>query len=149
MACHLFGAKPLSKPMITYRKLDPKEHNSMKYLLKFKEMHLQILSAKWLPFRLGINVLNHSVLYTYDIIFVTPGPLLKHGLTKNRAWIHWFIWDIISHPCPNFNILSPRQNGRHFAGNICKSIFLNANIWISIKISLMFVSKDQIDNIPP
>ena len=44
--------------------------------------------------------------------------------------------------------LSPRQNGRHFADDTCKRIFLNENVRISIKISLKFVPKSPIDNIP-
>ena len=48
----------------------------------------------------------------------------------------------------SFNILRPRQNGRHFAEDIFKRIFLNENIWIPIKISLKFVSKGSINNIP-
>ena len=46
------------------------------------------------------------------------------------------------------NILRPRQNGRHFTDDIFKCILMNENIWISIKISLEFVSKDPNDNIP-
>ena len=41
-----------------------------------------------------------------------------------------------------------RQNGRYFADNILNSIFLNENIWIPIKVSLKFVPKGPIDNIP-
>ena len=48
----------------------------------------------------------------------------------------------------SFNTLRPRQNGRHFPDDIFKWIFLNENIWISIKISLKFVSKGPINNIP-
>ena len=44
-----------------------------------------------------------------------------------------------------FNILRPRQNGRHFADDIFKCIFLNENIWILIKISLKFVPKGPIN----
>ena len=47
-----------------------------------------------------------------------------------------------------FNTLKPRQNGRHFPDYIFKYIFLNENIWIWIKISLKFVSKGSINNIP-
>ena len=47
-----------------------------------------------------------------------------------------------------FNTLGPRQNGRHFADDIFKCIFLNGNVWISIKISLKFVCKGPINNIP-
>ena len=46
------------------------------------------------------------------------------------------------------NTLRPRQDGRHFADDIFKCIFLNENVWIPIKISLKFVSKGPINNIP-
>ena len=44
--------------------------------------------------------------------------------------------------------LGPRQNGRHFPDDIFKYIFLNEYIWILIKISLEFVPKGSINNIP-
>ena len=47
-----------------------------------------------------------------------------------------------------FNTLRPRQNGRHFADDIFKCIFLNENVWIPNKISLKFVPKGPINNIP-
>ena len=47
-----------------------------------------------------------------------------------------------------FNTLRPRQNGRHFVDDILKWIFLNENVWILLKISLKFVPKVQINNIP-
>ena len=40
-----------------------------------------------------------------------------------------------------------RDNGRHFPDDIFKCIFLNENVLISIKISLKFVPKGQINNI--
>ena len=46
------------------------------------------------------------------------------------------------------NTLRPRQNGRHFADDIFKGIFLNKNAWIPIKISLKFVPQGPIKNIP-
>ena len=46
------------------------------------------------------------------------------------------------------NTLRQRQNGCHFADNIFKCIFLNENVWIPIKISLKFVPKGPINNIP-
>ena len=45
------------------------------------------------------------------------------------------------------NTLRSRQNGRHFADDIFKCIFLNEIIWISIKI-LKFVPRGPINNIP-
>ena len=47
-----------------------------------------------------------------------------------------------------FNTLRPRQNGRRFADDTFKGIFLNENVRISIKISLRFVPKGPINNIP-
>ena len=47
-----------------------------------------------------------------------------------------------------FNTLRPRQNGRHFADDTFKRIFLNENIRILMKISLKFIPKGPIDNIP-
>ena len=41
-----------------------------------------------------------------------------------------------------------RQNGRHFPDDIFKWIFLNENVWISIHISLKFVPRRPINNIP-
>ena len=46
------------------------------------------------------------------------------------------------------NTLKQRQNCRHFADDIFKCVFLNENVWILFKISLTFVPKLQITNIP-
>ena len=46
------------------------------------------------------------------------------------------------------NILRPKPNGRSFADDSFKWIFLNENVWISLKISLKFVPKGPINNIP-
>ena len=46
------------------------------------------------------------------------------------------------------NTLRSRQNGRHFADDIFKFIFLNENVRISIKISLKLVPRGPINNIP-
>ena len=50
--------------------------------------------------------------------------------------------------CLNFNTLRPRQNGRHFADDIFKCIFVNENVWIPIRISLKFAPMGPINNIP-
>ena len=46
------------------------------------------------------------------------------------------------------NTLRPRQNGRHFVDDTFKYIFLNENVIILVKISLKFVPKGPINNIP-
>ena len=58
-----------------------------------------------------------------------------------KSFACWIMWKIV-------NTLRPRQNGCHFADDIFKCIFLNENAWISLKISLKFVPKVQINNIP-
>ena len=60
------------------------------------------------------------------------------------AWNWCYLWNSVL----SFNTLRLRQNGLHFP-DIFKCIFLNENVWISIKISLKFVPKDPINNIPP
>ena len=62
--------------------------------------------------------LNHRHRLSYAIIFSTC-----HHLSV--TWI--------------LNTLRPTQNCRHFADDIFKYIFLNDNVWISLKISLIFV----------
>ena len=41
-----------------------------------------------------------------------------------------------------------RQNGRHFPDDIFKGFFLNQSIWSSIEVSLKFIPKCPIKNIP-
>ena len=68
-------------------------------------------------------------------------------------------WSLLSGPPQNVmscwsagpqwvNTLRPRQNGHHFADDTFKYIFLNANVMISAKISLKYVPKGPINNIP-
>ena len=46
------------------------------------------------------------------------------------------------------NTLRPRQNGRHFADDDFKRMFMNENARISVNISLKFVPKGLVNNIP-
>ena len=66
-------------------------------------------------------------------------PLLWHGSDGIGGRAQW---------CCAFNTLMYRQNGHRSAGDTFKRIFLNENVRISIKISLKFVPKDPINNIP-
>ena len=54
------------------------------------------------------------------------------------------VWGFLS----GVNTMRPRQNGRRFADDTFKCIFLNENVRISIKISLKFDPKGPINNIP-
>ena len=46
------------------------------------------------------------------------------------------------------NTLRPRQHGHHFPDYMLKCIFLNENVWISIKFSLSIIPDGPINNIP-
>ena len=48
MACRLFGANPLSEPMLEYCYFDPQEQTSVKYSSKYKTFHSQKCILKWL-----------------------------------------------------------------------------------------------------
>ena len=65
----------------------------------------------------------------------SPSRLLEWWLVVQYL-IHW-----------GLNTLRLRQNGRHFADDIFKCIFLNENVIILIKISLKFVPNGPINNI--
>ena len=68
-------------------------------------------------------------------------PACEWNMSHWRPSLGPLIW------CPIFNTLRPRQNGRHFPDDIFKCIFLNENVWISIKITLNLVPKGPISNI--
>ena len=55
--------------------------------------------------------------------------------------------DIYDHNQFGLKHIEAEKNGRHFADDVFKCIFLNENIWILLKISLKFVLKGPINNI--
>ena len=56
-------------------------------------------------------------------------------------------WRSSGSPKCLFNTLRPTQNGRPFADDIFKCIFVTENAWIPIKISLKFAPQGPINNI--
>ena len=94
---------------------------------------------------LNVTTFKYAQLKSYDtkIINSLNVTTFKHAQFKscNTKFIN-------SMNNTTFNTLRPRQNGRHFADAIFKRIFVNENIWIPIKISLKFVPKGSINNIP-
>ena len=77
------------------------------------------------------------------------GGLAKPTLKLKHGWIVTFHeCTLISLSYHVLNSLRPRQNGRNFADDTFKCIFLNENISISIKITLKFVPNGPINNIP-
>ena len=48
----------------------------------------------------------------------------------------------------HLNTLRPWQNCRYFVDDVFKRIFLTENVWISLNISLEFLAKVRMNNIP-
>ena len=68
---------------------------------------------------------------------------------SNIQYAPWNLHRVVIHVIVfSINTLRPRQNGRHFPDDIFKWIFLNENVWISINISLKFVPRGRINNMP-
>ena len=75
--------------------------------------------------------------------FCITAPLCSEvNEEMGSLYVNWYFSTI------HINTLRVRQDGGHFPDDIFKCIFLNENVWISIKISLKFVPKGPIDNIP-
>ena len=85
----------------------------------------------------------HSTGYGWTHVTFQAVQLIMLCLPCSISWFKHRIYVC----CFNFNSLRPRQNDRHFADDIFKCIFLNENLWISLKISLKFVPKVPINNI--
>ena len=85
---------------------------------------------------------------------VTVKPNAGLVVTVLKPWL-WFQRQR-NHAFPDVSLsirqsyitLRPRKNGRHFADDIFKCIFLNETVWIPIEISQKFVPKGSINNIP-
>ena len=78
--------------------------------------------------------------YWWDGVFILNQPCtLRHG---NKNTITETLYFML------FNTLRPIQNGHRFADDVFKCVFLNGNVWILLKISLKFVLKFPINNIP-
>ena len=75
---------------------------------------------------------SHRQIFQWGVRF----SIWRSGTCRFHLWGHWV------------NTLRQRQNGRHLPDDIFKCIFLNENVWISHKISLKFVPRVPINNIP-
>ena len=94
-------------------------------------------------------------IYTVRIHGSGVSPITtQFALTTERSWLILLrrkkVWIglVILFMLVSLNTLRPRQNGRHFADDTFKRIFLNENVRISLKISLKFLPRVRINNIP-
>ena len=93
------------------------------------------------PAILQVFLCHDIIFFSWDIITMTTKYQLIFMVTdgwvltckRQETWVNTF---------------RLRQNGRHFPDDIFQCIFLFENVWIWIKISLKFVPKIRINNIP-
>ena len=105
------------------------------------------------PVYISLNLL-HCIQYLLYAIWY------QIGLCHNKTWLYQSAQTIKDKLCPVYtrhichmwllilpagyesvSKLRPRQNGCHFPYKILKCIYLNENVWVSIKISLMIINR--------
>ena len=99
----------------------------------------------------------HTMLGAYIFKpYGTEDHPIQHRNTEGTSEFPCFIcyWPLLVESISGFysnrsiNTLRPRQDGRYFADDVLKYIFLNENVWISLNIPLKFVPRGPINNIP-
>ena len=90
---------------------------------------------------------------SYHRINLVNNRSLEYIRVVQYQW--WMIWCGVTTQSRDvvyiaicISTLRPKQYGRHFADDIFRCIFMNENIWFPIKMSLKFVPKGLINNIP-
>ena len=97
---------------------------------------LNFLQETW---QVALERLTTAPCFDCDISIMTSQWRYTRALRQSN---------VVMHDKNIINTLKPRQNGCHFPDDIFKCIFLDENIWMSINISLKFVPKGPIKNIP-
>ena len=92
MTCRLYGAKPLSEPMLGYYQLGPLWTNFSEILIKIQnfsltKMHMKISSAKWRPLLSRGQRVNSPVL---DAGRADVGRCSACGDPVSSQW--WWPW---------------------------------------------------------
>ena len=132
-----------------YPGADQRKHQSSASLAFVREIHRSPVNSphkgpvtrKMFPF--DDAIMRPILIQVYVAICMSPAH--NEWMTSTVGWVIFCsLSDIISW----VNTLRPRQNGRHFADDIFKWIFLNENVWIPIEISLKFAPQGPINNIP-
>ena len=107
-----------------------------------------LLTLRWHTYLKSILVEDKDpfILHGQCYVWGCLGHARSQGI--NNYGIDLVVWEYSNFSTTRVNTLRPRQNGRNFPDDIFNCIFLNENVWISNKISLKFVGKGQINNIP-
>ena len=75
MALHLFGAKPLSEPMMTYGQLEHWEEILLKYISKFKQIQGN-------AFKQVIYKIVSSLSHTQCVNVIAPSNIVANDDTR-------------------------------------------------------------------
>ena len=106
-----------------------------------------MLNSRRLLFEIKLKRLNCWLKELRMIIQISVTSMTFSN-TSSLEQSGWYIARI-NFRCKSINTLRPRQDGRHFPDDIFNWIFLNENVWISMKKNLLkFVPKGPIDKIP-
>ena len=96
---------------------------------------------------------NDSACWSSEVILISKFYLIPLAVVLSHIYIVLDTGLVMMTPWPeDMRALDPwekmTQNGRHFANDTFKRIFLNENVRISNKISPKFVPEGPINNIP-
>ena len=158
MASQITGASIVYST--AYSGANQRKHQSSASLAFVQGIHRRPVNSPhkgpvmWKVFPFDDVIMWHSFVLSAEIWkmlhhtswYVLCTPAATHSVGSCHLWL----------PCTDskalkgltLNTLRLRQNGRRFADGNFKCIFLNENIWISIKISLNYVPKGPINIIP-
>ena len=154
MAWRLIGDKPLSEPM----PIDLLMHIcgamgrwvnilSLYKMADILQTTFQMHFLQWNLLYLGKNF-NEVCFNGSNCELFVSSEMASPNMREAITWTNVYHAPYGAARQQWFNTLRPRQNGRRFADDTFKRIFLNENVRISIKISLKFVPKGPINNIP-
>ena len=120
-----------------YSGVDQRKHQSSVWLAFVRGIHRGLVNS---PYEWPVP----RKMFPFDDAIMVPPACITHSALRNIEHSgEPSLWSP-----RRFNTWRPRQNGRHFADDIFKCIFLNENIWTPVKVSLNFVPKGPINNIP-
>ena len=100
----------------------------------WKNLIVNVLSL--VSFQNLYNQIANSIMNVRTALLDHLTNVLFLGVANRSYWIN------------SISTLGSRKNGCHFPDNISTCIFLNGGICISLKISLKFVPKFRVNNIP-
>ena len=114
-------------------------HVTQQFLVKGQSHKvLQIFCPQWWNWLQTCSCPHYIITFLSLSAFCTSDWIPGRGYASSDAlWISVFV-----------DTLRPKQNSLHFPYDIFKCIYLNENVWISIRISLRYVPKGPFNNIP-